>query len=55
MNYNLDEDLRASYDKYLYSSVCDFYHEVQLPLEQYHVDCDRFFKGINNEVNIPLF
>lgn len=50
MNYNLDEELRRNYDKYFYSDVCEFFDEIQLPIEQYKIDCGTYMNGWNKHV-----
>lgn len=50
MNYNLDDDLRKSYDKYLYSNVCEYFEEMQIPVEQFKIDCNKFFNGWPQQV-----
>lgn len=49
MNYKVNENLRENYDLYYYSSTCDFLTDS--PLNEYQIDCKKFFEGWKTEVS----
>lgn len=50
MNYKLNEELKKNYDKYFMSNICNIFDEIQLPVDQYEIDCEKFMKGWNKQV-----